>query len=74
MTWKSIAIWMGLSLLIAVTHWIQVRRAPMREKAAWVVILLLSFLLAAALMLDPELPGPTQLVNKVFGRLGTLIQ
>lgn len=74
MTWKSIAIWMAICAVIAIAQWIQVRRAPTREKAAWVVVLLLGFLLAAALMIDPELPGPTQLVNKVFGRLGALIQ
>lgn len=74
MIWISIA---GLTLVVAmitVWEWSQVRRFPVRDKAAFVALMAVGWLLAVLLMLFPGLPGPSELVDKVFKPLGKLLE
>jgi hypothetical protein len=46
----------------------------MKEKAAFATIALIFCALACLLVVYPELPGPTELVNAIYRPLGNLLE
>lgn len=75
MTSKDIPAFMLVSLLITVIQWFyRLRHAPKKERAAYLSILALCWILAISLVINPRLPGPSQLVNYLFHPLGQLLE
>ncbi len=59
---------------IFVLNWPQVKYNPARDKAAFLLLLAAVWGLAIALVFNPEMPGPTDLINFVFKPFGKLLQ
>lgn len=73
MTWYAIPVLLSASLLIIAFQWKWVRRSQSKEKAVYFVLLTAAWILAILLYAFPNLPGPSQLVNAVFGPLGSYL-
>ncbi|MDU0202984.1 hypothetical protein ACYEXS_17235 [Paenibacillus sp. MAH-36] len=73
MTSNDIPICMAACLIITLFQWFRLKNRPTKEKAAYLSILALCWILAIALVMNPGMPGPTQLVNYIFYPLGKLL-
>ncbi|MBP1962628.1 hypothetical protein [Paenibacillus aceris] len=73
MTPKDIPMYMVACLLITLFQWFRLKKAPKRERVAYVSIIALCWILAISLVMYPGLPGPTQLVNVIFQPFGKLL-
>lgn len=75
MTPKDIPAFMLVCLFITLFQWFfRLKNAPKKERAAFLSIMALCWILAISLVINPRLPGPTQLVNYVFHPLGKLLE
>ncbi|MEH7376000.1 hypothetical protein [Neobacillus drentensis] len=61
-------------VLIALFEWPKMARNQKKEKAAFVTITAMGWLLSILLLFFPDMPGPTQLIDKLFKPLGKIIE
>ncbi|NQX68932.1 hypothetical protein HQN90_22650 [Paenibacillus alba] len=73
MTSKGVPLLMLGCLLVTIYQWLRLRSAPRNEKIAYLSILALCWILAISLVINPQLPGPSQVIEVFFGPLGKLI-
>ncbi|MCY9660781.1 hypothetical protein P5G65_00800 [Paenibacillus chondroitinus] len=73
MTSKDIPLCMAACLIITFFQWFRLKNRPTKDKAAYLSILALCWMLAIVLVMNPGMPGPTQLVNYIFYPLGKLL-
>ncbi|GAB7388763.1 hypothetical protein BSNK01_26010 [Bacillaceae bacterium] len=59
---------------IVLYEWPRFDAKQRKEKAAFLVLLLLGVVLASLLLFFPDLPGPTQLIDAVFRPLGKYLE
>jgi len=74
MKWLTIA---GITLcviLMALFEWPKMDRHQKKEKAAFVTIVAMGWLLVILLLFFPEMPGPTQMIDKLFKPLGKMLE
>lgn len=67
----------GMALIVILIWWYEwsrLGREKKKEKAAVAVLLCLTMLLGVILIINPELPGPTQAVNWLFRPLGKMLE
>ncbi|MFB0844581.1 hypothetical protein [Paenibacillus oleatilyticus] len=55
-------------------EWPKFRQYSKREKRAFAMLAAFGWVLTLLLVLFPDLPGPTQLVDFLFGPLGKLVE
>ncbi|MBB6283230.1 hypothetical protein [Geobacillus subterraneus] len=72
-------VWLVIGMLIMVGliwwyEWSRLEREQRKERAAVAILLGLGMILAVLLIINPELPGPTQLVNALFRPLGKIME
>jgi len=72
-------VWLTIGTLIMVGliwwyEWSRLGREQRKERAAVAILLSLAAILAVLLIINPELPGPTQLVNALFRPLGKMME
>ncbi|MBM7566962.1 hypothetical protein [Paenibacillus sacheonensis] len=70
MTNYAIPSLMTISLLIAAFQWKWVLQAQPRERFVHFALFAAAWILAVLLMIFPHLPGPTQVVDALFEKLG----
>jgi hypothetical protein len=68
-----LAITVGV-VLITLYEWPKINQNQKKEKATFVSITVMGWLLAILLLFFPDMPGPTQMVEKVFKPLGKLLE
>jgi hypothetical protein len=73
MIWTVFAITVGVVLLI-LYEWPKMKQNQKKEKAAFVTLTAMGWLLAILLVFFPDMPGPTQMIEKLFKPLGKLIE
>ncbi|MBO7746980.1 hypothetical protein I8J29_22510 [Paenibacillus sp. MWE-103] len=73
MMWYAIPSLLTVSFVLAVAQWRWTRKAPRREKVAYWVLTAIGWTIGVLLYLFPHLPGPSQFVDYLFGRLGTTL-
>ncbi|MDN3015893.1 hypothetical protein PH210_06685 [Paenibacillus sp. BSR1-1] len=73
MIWTVFAITVGVVLLI-LFEWPKMKQNQKKEKAAFVTLTAMGWLLAILLVFFPDMPGPTQMIEKLFKPLGKLIE
>ncbi|NBD27682.1 hypothetical protein [Paenibacillus glycinis] len=73
MTWYAIPSLLTLSLLIAGIQWRWTRQAPAKEKIVCLAMLGIGWTVGVLLYIYPHLPGPSQLVDLLFGRIGSML-
>lgn len=63
-----------LVALIFLYEWPRINRTQKKEKAVFVVLLSLETILAIVLIWNPDLPGPTQMVDYIYKPLGRMME
>jgi multisubunit Na+/H+ antiporter MnhB subunit len=63
-----------LVALIFLYEWPRINRTQKKEKAVFVVLLSLGTILAIVLVWNPDLPGPTQMVDYIYKPLGRMME
>lgn len=70
----TIPVLMLLCVLITVIQWLHIRKnTPIRERIAYISILSLCWILAVLLIINPNLPNPTQWLDTIFRPLAKFI-
>lgn len=59
-------------ILITVFEWPKMKQP--KERIVFVAITSLGFVLAVLLLFNPEMPGPTQMIDAIFKPLGKLLE
>jgi multisubunit Na+/H+ antiporter MnhB subunit len=55
-------------------EWPRINRTQKKEKAVFIVLLSLGTILAIVLILNPDLPGPTQMIDYIYKPLGRMLE
>ncbi|PDM41087.1 MULTISPECIES: hypothetical protein [unclassified Geobacillus] len=63
-----------LVALIFLYEWPRINRTQKKEKAVFVVLLSLGTILAIVLIWNPDLPGPTQMIDYIYKPLGRMME
>ncbi|NNU83995.1 hypothetical protein ETC05_09090 [Geobacillus sp. BMUD] len=71
--------WLILGMLLIVGliwwyEWSRLGKAQKREKTAVAVLLCLGAVLAVMLIINPDLPGPSQMIHALFRPLGEILE
>ncbi|MEY2196586.1 hypothetical protein AB7942_28300 [Neobacillus sp. BF23-41] len=73
MIWTVLAITVGV-VLITLYEWPKINQNQKKEKAAFVTLTAMGWLLSILLLYFPDMPGPTQMIEKLFKPLGKLLE
>ncbi|MGF9887448.1 hypothetical protein ABEX78_02225 [Priestia megaterium] len=60
--------------LIVLYEWPKMERNQKKERAAFVVLTAMGWMLAILLLFFPDMPGPTQMIEKLFKPLGQMLE
>jgi multisubunit Na+/H+ antiporter MnhB subunit len=63
-----------LAALIFLYEWPRINRTQKKEKVAFIVLLSLGTILAMVLIWNPDLPGPTQMIDYLYKPLGRMLE
>jgi multisubunit Na+/H+ antiporter MnhB subunit len=63
-----------LVALIFLYEWPRINRTQKKEKVAFIVLLSLGTILAMVLIWNPDLPGPTQMIDYLYKPLGRMLE
>lgn len=66
MEWEFILGTTGVAIFMVLITRKELSRYRKKERAAFLVLAALGWLLACLLILFPDMPGPTQLVDKLY--------
>ncbi|CRK83273.1 hypothetical protein [Neobacillus massiliamazoniensis] len=61
-------------VLISLFEWQKLTRNQKKEKATLVTLTTMGWFLAILLVFFPEMPGPTQMIDKLFKPFGKLLE
>ncbi|WP_274651199.1 hypothetical protein [Paenibacillus humicola] len=73
MKWGAVLGATAAVIAMAMYEWPRMNRSPKKYKVTFVSLSVMGWLLAVLLIWYPDLPGPTQLVDKLYKPLGKLI-
>lgn len=73
MNWSGFFIVTLIVVCIVIYNWPQVKRHK-RDKTAFLVLITIGWFLSIMLMNQPDLPGPTQLIDSIFKPFGDWMQ
>ncbi|MCY9666760.1 hypothetical protein M5X11_17795 [Paenibacillus alginolyticus] len=74
MKWGAIV---GISVIVALMvlyEWPKMDQKQMKEKAAFLALSGVGFILAILLVFFPDMPGPTDLVNMIYKPFGQILE
>ncbi|WP_028400700.1 hypothetical protein [Ectobacillus panaciterrae] len=74
MKWITVAGITVCVVLIVLYEWPKMDRNQKKEKAAFVTLTAMGWLLAILLLFFPDMPGPTQMIEKIFKPLGKILE
>ncbi|HZG60290.1 MAG TPA: hypothetical protein VEY68_07485 [Anoxybacillus sp.] len=63
-----------LGAFIFLYEWPRINRTQKKEKVAFIVLLSLGTILAIVLIVNPDLPGPTQMIDYIYRPLGRMLE
>jgi multisubunit Na+/H+ antiporter MnhB subunit len=63
-----------LASLIFLYEWPRINQTQKKEKAVFIVLLSLGTILAMVLIWNPDLPGPTQMIDYIYKPLGRMLE
>ncbi|CQR48305.1 hypothetical protein BN1058_02671 [Paraliobacillus sp. PM-2] len=73
MKWLSVLGIILIALLITLYEWPKLKKNQKKEKKAFVVLMLTSVTLSISILYFPDMPGPTELIDKIFKPFGKLL-
>lgn len=74
MKWGPVFVIILIMILMLLFQWPKLGKKQKREKAAFLSLSILSWLLAILLIFFPEMPGPTQMIDWLYKPLGKLLE
>lgn len=74
MKWVTILGITVCAALIVVYEWPKLNQNQKKEKTAVVTFTAMGWLLAILLLFFPEMPGPTQIIEKIYEPLSKLLK
>ncbi|XEC94701.1 hypothetical protein AB6A23_26010 [Paenibacillus tarimensis] len=75
MKWGALSAALAVIGLIVLYEWPRFSRGKKsREKAAFVILVGIGAVLAALLIFFPDMPGPTQMIDRLYRPLGRLLE
>ncbi|CUB08490.1 hypothetical protein BN2127_JRS1_00272 [Bacillus cereus] len=74
MKWLTMAGITVSLFLIILYEWPKMTQNQKKEKATFVILTMMGWLLAILLLFFPDVPGPTQIIEKLFKPLGTILE
>ncbi|MCZ8515133.1 hypothetical protein O9H85_22470 [Paenibacillus filicis] len=74
MKWGAVLGATVILFLMALYEWPKMNQEPKKEKAVFVSLAAMGWILAVLLIFFPDMPGPTQLIDKIYKPLGRLIE
>jgi len=74
MIWAQVMGITFIAALMALYEWPRLGRGRKKEKAAFVTLTALGWLLAVLYAFNPDMPGPTQLIDAIYGPLGKILE
>jgi multisubunit Na+/H+ antiporter MnhB subunit len=63
-----------LVALIFLYEWPRINRTQKKEKVVFMVLLSLGTILSIVLIWNPDLPGPTQIIDYIYKPLGRMLE
>ncbi|WP_019119414.1 hypothetical protein [Brevibacillus massiliensis] len=64
----------AVALILFLFEWPKLRHGMKREKRAFAVLTVIGWALAILLVMYPNLPGPSQVIDKLYKPLGKLLE
>ncbi|OLO42756.1 hypothetical protein BTR23_01780 [Alkalihalophilus pseudofirmus] len=61
-------------VLMFLYEWPKINQKQKKEKYTFVVLSAMSWILAVLLLFFPEMPGPTDMVDRIYKPLGKLLE
>jgi hypothetical protein len=74
MKWGSFLLSTLTIFLIVFIQWPKVKKNQKKEKLIFIFMCIFGWLLAITLILFPDLPGPTQIIDYTFKPLGRFLE
>ncbi|WP_423802539.1 hypothetical protein [Neobacillus sp. SAB-20_R2A] len=74
MKWGLVIVSIFIAIIMFLYQWPKLKKQQKKEKAAFLSLTCLGLLLAVLLILYPEMPGPTQLIDWIYKPFGKLIE
>lgn len=73
----KLALVFGITIVVALMFWYEwprINKNQKKEKIAFVVLSALGWIIAVLLVFFPDIPGPTELVDKIYKPLGKMLE
>ncbi|MDB5055483.1 MAG: hypothetical protein JWM44_3533 [Bacilli bacterium] len=74
MKWGAVFAIVIIAILMTLFEWPKINQNQKKEKVAFMIVTGIGCLLAFLLIIYPEMPGPTQLVESIYKPLGKLLE
>jgi predicted permease len=74
MKWGAIFLCCIGILLMVLFQWPKLKKNQKKEKISFLILTAFGWIMAISLILFPDIPGPTQIVNYIFKPLGILLE
>jgi hypothetical protein len=72
--WDELGGLAAVVILMTIYQWPRIGRKQRKERAAFTLLTAIGSALAVLLVYFPDLPGPTQLVEKIYRPLGKMLE
>jgi multisubunit Na+/H+ antiporter MnhB subunit len=63
-----------LVILIVLYEWPKMKPKQKKEKAAFLTVTGMGWILAVILVFNPDIPGPTQMIDALYRPLGKMLE
>ncbi|BDG46724.1 MULTISPECIES: hypothetical protein [Parageobacillus] len=73
----KVGFMLGTLVLVAfifLYEWPRIHQTQKKEKVVFIVLLSLGTILAMVLIWNPDLPGPTQMIDYIYEPLGRMLE
>jgi hypothetical protein len=74
MKWGPLFGSLFIVLCMTLFQWTKINHNQKKEKAAFITLTILGWLLINLLFTFPDIPGPTQMIDSIYKPLGKLLE
>ncbi|MFK9093917.1 hypothetical protein [Bacillus salipaludis] len=74
MKWGPVFVSILIMIFMSLYQWPKLKKNKKREKAAFLSLLILGWALAILLIIFPDIPGPTQMIDWIYKPFGKILE
>lgn len=74
MKWGPVFVSILIMIFMSLYQWPKLKKNQKKEKAAFLSLLILGWALAILLIIFPDIPGPTQLIDWIYKPFGKILE